>query len=111
MSVLKKSGRGGEKISTPAVTFKVSRAPAFDELRGHFGDAAALEARGGERRLVGLERAVVAREGDAVRVAGLELDGVEVTGRDEDAAPVVEDRADGEDGRLLPAVVRGGARE
>ena len=49
------------------------------ELRGDLGDAVTLEARGVQGRLVGAGLPVVALEGDAVGVAGLEL-GVRVKG-------------------------------
>src|SRR4051812_28674423 len=84
---------------------------ARDELRGHFRDASALEARGVEGDLVGRAGAVVALEGDAVGVAGLELYRVCVAGADDERAPVVEGVVEREYRGLLTAVRRRGARE
>jgi hypothetical protein len=84
---------------------------AGEKLRGHFGHAPSLKACGGERRLVGLERAVIAGERDAVRIAGLELNRVGVARPDDDGAPVIEGRVERENRRLVPAVQRRGARE
>ena len=82
-----------------------------DELRGYLRDASALEARGVEGDFVGRGRAVVALEGDAVGVAGLELYGVCVAWADDERAPVVEGVVEREYRRLLTAVRGRGARE
>src|SRR5215212_9794817 len=86
-----------------------SRSPV--ELRGDLGHAAPLEARGVQGHLVRARLPVVALEGDAVGVAGLELYGVDVAGADDDRAPVVEGVVEREYRRLLPAVRGRGARK
>src|SRR5258708_38105039 len=75
-----------------------------DKLGGQFGHAFSLEARGGEGGLIWLQGAVVAGERCTVGISRLELNGIGVTGGNNDGSPVIESGVEVDDGRFLAAM-------
>ena len=65
------------------------------KLRCQVGDPPALKPCRSQRSFIRFERAVIARKRRAIRMAGLELDWVGVTGANNDRPPVIKVRLGG----------------